>query len=126
VETAKDYDKLSAPLAPGMKYRHYAPKGKLTIVEGEEAAVISYINEQIAKDCQQGLKTGVIASRQTAPHYRADNVKCLDDRNLYRLLREFDNEITDVIYSEAFTSENIGEALMDRLSKAAQNNIVRL
>nr|AGS54037.1 YrdC/Sua5 family protein [uncultured bacterium contig00048] len=134
VERAAETDRLSIPLAPGMKYRHYAPKGKMTIVEGEEEAVIAYINERLASDKAEGLKTGVIASRQTCSQYRADSVKCLGDRgdeetlahNLYRILREFDDEITDVIYSEAFASENIGEAIMDRLSKAAQHNIVYL
>ena len=33
-----------APRAPGMKYRHYAPKGSLTIVDGEEERVTAYIN----------------------------------------------------------------------------------
>jgi L-threonylcarbamoyladenylate synthase len=134
VVVASDVDKLSAPLAPGMKYRHYAPKGELTIVEGEEAAVISYINEQVAFAKERGRKTGVIASRQTCSRYRADSVKCLGDRhdgetlahNLYRVLRELDDEITDVIYSETFMADDIGAALMERLLKAAQGNVVKL
>ena len=46
--TIYDSDTAQAPKAPGMKYRHYAPKGELVIVEGEPQRVARYINEQAA------------------------------------------------------------------------------
>ena len=49
-----------APKAPGMKYRHYAPKGSLVIVDGEEARVTAYINEQLERLRREGHRTGVL------------------------------------------------------------------
>ncbi|MDR0220596.1 MAG: threonylcarbamoyl-AMP synthase [Lachnospiraceae bacterium] len=117
-------------LAPGTKYRHYQPQGRLTVVEGEAAAVIAYINEQVANDRANGATTGVIATEESRRHYQADHVKSLGARgdevavahNLYRALREFDDAITDVIYSEAFT----GEAVRDRLLRAAAGRVVKV
>ena len=40
------------PKAPGMKYRHYAPKASLTIVEGSEAAVRAKI-EELARQAEE-------------------------------------------------------------------------
>ncbi len=57
--TIYDSDTAQAPKAPGMKYRHYAPKGELVIVEGEPQRVARYINEQAAAHEAAGLHTGV-------------------------------------------------------------------
>lgn len=123
-----------APRAPGMKYRHYAPKGELVIIEGEPEKVIDYINQRTAEDMAAGYKTGVIGTSETARRYRADAVKCLGNRcdeesiarGLFAALREFDDEGTERIYSESFPSQGLGQAIMNRLLKAAAHRIVRL
>lgn len=119
------------PRAPGMKYKHYAPQGELTIVSGKQEAVVSEINRLTAEMSQKGLKTGVIATEETRDGYRADLVKCVGRRrdeeaiahNLYAALREFDDEGAQVIYSEDFTGSEIGQAIMNRLLKAAGHKI---
>lgn len=123
-----------APRAPGMKYRHYAPKGSLTIVDGEEERVTAYINERL--DClkREGHKTGVIGTDTTIARYRGDVCKSAgsrDDertvaRELYRILREFDDEEVTAIFSESFDTAGIGQAVMNRLLKAAGHHIVYL
>lgn len=123
-----------APRAPGMKYRHYAPKGSLTIVDGEEERVTAYINERL--DClkREGHKTGVIGTDTTIARYRGDVCKSAgsrDDertvaRELYRILREFDDEEVTAIFSESFDTAGIGQAVMNRLLKAAGHRIVYL
>lgn len=123
-----------APRAPGMKYRHYAPKGELTIVEGPPEQVIDYINRQSVKAMELGKRAGVIATAEQAGRYRADIVKCVGSRrdekaiakNLYRALREFDGEHVDVIFSESFEAQGFGQAIMNRLLKAAGHKIVRV
>lgn len=123
-----------APKAPGMKYRHYAPKGELTIVEGSPEQVVDYVNRSAAEDRAAGEKTGVIAASDFLGGYCADVVKCVGSREeeegiarkLYAILREFDDEGVTRIYSEGFDSQGLGQAIMNRLLKAAGHNVVRL
>lgn len=127
-------DSGQAPKAPGMKYRHYAPKGDLTIISGAEEAVIEYINEQLERQRLAGKKTGVIGTDKTIGKYHADVCKSAGNREkentiakeLYRILREFDDESVEVIYSEAFDASGIGQAIMNRLLKAAGHKVIEI
>lgn len=125
--TLLDGDCKDRPKAPGMRYRHYAPKGDMLILEGSLEAVVKEINQMVEASRAQGLKTGVIATGENADKYCADVVKVIGNRNeetaiaasLYRILREFDDEEVDAIYSESFATDGIGQAIMNRLLKAA-------
>ena len=127
-------DSGQAPKAPGMKYRHYAPKGELTIVEGEPDEVVAYINGQVRKARENGEKTGVIGTDECAGRYCADVVKSVGSRedeesiarHLFTALREFDDENVERMYSESFDSAGLGQAIMNRLLKAAGHHVVRL
>lgn len=125
------------PRAPGMKYRHYAPQGDLAIVRGGKRDVVDYVNRKVQEARKAGEKTGVIAAAQTAGQYRADVVKTIGDRRdeeviarrLYGILREFDDENVTKIYSESFGGETdgrrgLGQAIMNRLLKAAGHQII--
>ncbi len=131
------------PKAPGMKYRHYAPKGSLTIIEGPRDAVTAYINEQTDACRREGRRTGVICTDETAACYRADVIRSAGSRSdeeavahsLFRILREFDEEGAEVLFSESFSEESfggdgrtagMGQAIMNRLIKAAGHRTVRL
>ncbi len=113
--------------APGMKYRHYAPKGQLILVEGPGAAVTAAINSFAFRDREEGHRVGVISTEETSSAYLADVVKSVGSRKqpetiasgLYRILRDMDEAGCDCIYSESFYDENLGEAIMNRLLKAA-------
>ncbi|MDO4941932.1 MAG: L-threonylcarbamoyladenylate synthase [Lachnospiraceae bacterium] len=116
-----------APKAPGMKYRHYAPKAKMILVSGREQSVISYINEKTEEAHRDHKKVGVIGTDETIPMYKADVVLSIgtssSDRTiahfLYDVLRTFDHEEVDMIYSQVFESGEHGFAIMNRLMKAA-------
>ena len=133
-KTMMKADSRQAPKAPGMKYRHYAPKGDLTIVDGEESRVVEYINEQVYRLQKEGHKTGIIGTDATIAGYRGDVCKSAGSREdettvareLYRILREFDDEGVTVIFSESFDTAGIGQAVMNRLLKAAGHKIVYL
>ena len=132
--TMMNADSGQAPKAPGMKYRHYAPKGELTIVTGESAKVVDHINRLAREDMGRSEKVGVIATEQTFSYYRADVVKCIGSRedenaiakHLYRILREFDDEGVTKIYSEGFAVEGFGQAIMNRLLKAAGHHVIEV
>ena len=122
------------PKAPGMKYKHYAPKADLKIVEGTQEAVVAEINRRICEQAAKGEKTGVIATDETKNLYKGGLVKSIGRRSdeeaiarhLYSVLREFDESEVTQIYSEAFDTPNMGQAIMNRLVKAAGHQIIRL
>ena len=123
------------PKAPGMKYRHYAPKGTLTIVSGDVDRVSEYIQRELIKSHNAGLRTGVITCSDKACSYTyADYIGNIGDRDdeaaiaygLYSLLRECDEQSIDVIFSEEFNTPNLGSAIMNRLIKAAGHTIIDL
>ena len=122
------------PKAPGMKYRHYAPKADLAVVEGEEEAVTQKIR-QLAEEAQaRGRRVGIIAVSETKDCYPTGIVKCIGSRaeeetiarHLYEVLREFDTAGVDEIYSEAFYTPKMGQAIMNRLLKAAGHKIINV
>lgn len=120
------------PKAPGMKYRHYAPKADLTIVEGHEDAVICAINRFAADAAAKGMQVGIIATDETAARYPCGVVKSIGSRededsigqHLFEVLREFDHCQVSAIYSEAFFTPRIGQAIMNRLLKAAGHKMI--
>ena len=115
------------PKAPGMKYRHYAPKADLTLVEGETDAVVSRINALAAEKLGAGQRVGIICTEETKDRYPAGILKSIGMRaneatvahNLYAVLREFDDLEVDCIFSESFQTDDLGQAIMNRLNKAA-------
>ncbi len=129
-----DADSKTPPKAPGMKYRHYAPKGELVIVEGNKEDVIKKINELTNADKNNNLRTGVIATEETKDYYCADLVKSAGHKDeegevahhLFRILREFDEENIQKMYSESFKSDGVGAAVMNRLLKAAGHQIIKV
>lgn len=127
-------DSLTKPKAPGMKYKHYAPKADLVLVDGEAGKVVAQINELVNEKHTQGLKVGVIATDETKEQYQADIVVSIGARadedaiaqHLYKILREFDDWNVDAIYSESFATPRIGQAIMNRLLKAAGHQVLQV
>lgn len=127
-------DDTRKPKAPGMKYRHYAPKAGLVIVDGLEEAVVERINELVKKKQSEGKKAAVIACEETRQRYKADVVLCMGKRSnedevarhLYKILRECDELDIGEIYSESFQTPRIGQAIMNRLLKAAGHTVINV
>lgn len=120
--------------APGMKYRHYAPKAPLYIVEGKSEEVIRYINSEAVKNAAEGRITGILATEETKKCYTGGMVFCVGERSnaesiaagLFDTLRSFDETGVSVIYSESFADNPLGTAIMNRLLKAAGYHIIQL
>ena len=120
------------PKAPGMRYRHYAPKAQLAIVEGHTEAVICKINALTEEKMAEGKKVGIISTDETFDRYPEGIVKSIGSRqeeetiaqHLYGILRDFDEEDVDCIYSESFGTPKLGMAIMNRLLKAAGHQII--
>ncbi len=120
------------PKAPGMKYKHYAPKADLTLVEGETERVVETINRLAAEKLAEGYRVGIICTDETKPQYQQGLVRSVGVRaeeetiahNLYAVLREFDDLEADYLFSESFSRDHLGQAIMNRLQKAAGYHIV--
>ncbi|MDO4619664.1 MAG: L-threonylcarbamoyladenylate synthase [Lachnospiraceae bacterium] len=132
--TAEGEQEGVRPKAPGMRYRHYAPKAPLTIVEGPDRAVIDRINELTEEAAAKGLKAGVIATAEHAGSYHAASVHTIGSRrdedtiarNLFAILRDFDSEKMDILFSESLDTPRMGMAVMNRLLKAAGHQVMKV
>lgn len=127
-------DDTTKPKAPGMKYKHYAPKADMVIVDGEKDAVIEKINILTKEAHTDGKKVAVIATEETKLLYEADVVLSIgarDDedsiaKHMYKILRDCDELDVALIYSESFKTPRIGQAIMNRLLKAAAHQVISL
>ena len=114
-------NKTDRPKAPGMKYKHYSPEMPMWLVAGSARK----IQEVVDKERSKGQRIGVLASLETAEKINADEVMSLGKEmdeitaNLYTGLRTYKSNDIDMIICEAFPETGIGEAVMNRLKKAA-------
>lgn len=116
------------PRAPGMKYRHYAPKAPVTVVTGESGATAAYIK------ARAGEKTGVICfdeytelfSRCIVNAIGPAEDKAEQARRIFDALRAFDETDVDAIYAQCPGDEGLGLAIANRLKKAAGFQVVEL
>lgn len=124
----KDY----IPKAPGMKYRHYAPKADFIMFEGSISNVAEEINKRQKKEETKGKKVGIICTDESRSYYSGGYVVSIGSRtkpetiaaNLYKVLRDFDEADTDIIFGEAFYGDGLGQAIMNRLIKAAGYKLI--
>lgn len=119
-----------APRSPGMKYRHYSPDASVVIVRGSADKTINRINE-LTKD---NPKTGVLCTLETMAFYESSNKICIGSRddseeiaaNIFDSLRMFDKLDVETVYSEYFGAGPMGDAIMNRLLKAASHRVINL
>ena len=134
------------PKAPGMKYRHYAPKAEMILFKKKEEeenglrsgqediakSILSYGKKEFSVSPER--KIWILCGEDTASLYEGDGrftVQILGRReeplsmthNLFRLLRQADEEGVELILGECYSEEGVGFALMNRLKKAAGQRI---
>jgi L-threonylcarbamoyladenylate synthase len=127
-------DSDKKPKAPGMKYRHYAPRADLKVVEGEIPAVVREINRRSRELIGQQKTVGIIATEETKEQYTQGIVISIGTRqdeeaiarHLYGTLRRFDELGVDAIFSESFADAKLGQAIMNRLLKAAGHQVLEV
>ena len=163
------------PKAPGMKYRHYAPRAEMILFrarKGENSekripeAILRFLSERgeqagsqeerrqdkkenRGRDKRQESqenrrkdselsKIAILCAEETKKEYasfcaeKGILLKVLGKReeplsmthNLFRILRDCDEEGVELILSEAYSEEGVGFALMNRMKKAAGQKIV--
>lgn len=118
--------------SPGVKYRHYAPSAELIIVEGDTRKIPLKVQEIANEQIKLGKKVSIIATEENTNLYTIPSVKIVGKRsepktiakNLFRTLRELDNENVDIIIAEGIEPTGIGLAIMNRLRKASGYKII--
>lgn len=130
IDPALQGDKNFKPKAPGMKYRHYAPKASMYLLEGE---AVQYLGKFTAAALAEGKKVGVMVSDVTAASLpKHENLICSSwgsskeelAGKLFYLLRDFDRTMPDVILAEGVDESGLGLAVMNRMRKAAGYQLV--
>ena len=114
------------PKAPGMKYRHYAPKAPVTVFTGAPEASAREIARRV------GPTTGVICFDEFAHLFPQQEVHTLGPSNdklaqaqrVFDALRTFDNSDVSEILAQCPDSRGLGLAVGNRLKKAAGFHIV--
>ena len=117
--------------APGMKYTHYSPNAEVYIVSGEVKNIAIKINKLIKENSDKGLKSGVMCIEENKDNYIGEVISLgnsLDDigKNLFDTLREMDKRKVDIIYSESFSTNGVGHAIMNRLLKSAGYKFIKV
>ena len=119
-------EETEAPKAPGMKYRHYAPRAPVTVVTGDGAATAAYIRRQA------GANTGVICFGEYRDRFPGCTVRSIGPagdrgeqaRRVFDALRSFDGTSVTAIFAQCPGEEGLGLAVANRLKKAAGFQIV--
>lgn len=127
-------DEKIVPKAPGMKYKHYAPKGNITVVDGTINKAASWINEHVKEKENSGYKAAVISTTEDQGLYKCKHIMVIGSENnnneiaanLFKILRLMDTKGIDYIYTRSFSEDAIGSATMNRLMKAAGNKKISL
>ncbi|MGG1552486.1 L-threonylcarbamoyladenylate synthase [Paenibacillus ferrarius] len=123
------------PRAPGMKYTHYAPQGYMHIVSGDDpAAIAAWLQQDIDAAKARGETTGILTFSEHVPRYSADLVLACGSlaepesiaHALYAALRTFDEHGIRYIAAEGCPETGIGQAVMNRLRKAAGHRLVQV
>ena len=124
----EDNDKAKAP---GMKYTHYSPDADVYIVSGNKTAIIEKINSLVEENETRGLKTGVMCLEKNKSYYKGEVLSLgnsLEEvgSNLFDALRQMDKMNVDIVYSEEFPTDGVGEAIMNRLLKSAGYKTIKV
>ena len=149
-ETILGSESKKAPKAPGMKYRHYAPKAPMVIIQGKEGnfageellRVEEAVDRQVDRSLEAGKRTAMICSDESLSYYQkryeaplakgqlilrtmgTQNREESIAHNLFSVLREMDEVQAEYIVAEGVNTEAIGYAVMNRMKKAAAQQVI--
>ena len=146
----KPLDPSVHPKAPGMKYRHYAPKAPMVIIQGKAGTfageellrVEEAVDRQVDRSLEAGKRTALICSDESLSYYQKRYegplakgqliLRTMGTRNreesiahnLFSVLREMDEVQAEYIVAEGVNTEAIGYAVMNRMKKAAAQQVI--
>ena len=120
------------PRAPGMKYRHYAPKAPVTVVTGDPQRSARYIADHAGAEdgiiCFDEFLTLFTGRSQARPVMDLGPAGDKEEqaRHIFDALRSFDHTSVPAIWAQCPDSSGIGLAIANRLNKAAGFHIIEV
>ena len=122
-------DENTAPKSPGMKYKHYSPNATVIVVTGSLDEMKQKINQKLSLDKNKSDTVKVVCLEDRVSLYDGYGISWGKNsqeaaKNLFKILRLMDEQNIEVVYFEALNSDEISEAVMNRLIKAAGNMIL--
>lgn len=111
--------------SPGMKYKHYAPKAKVILLDGEADAFVQFVNNLEEKDVW-ALAFGDEAARLNKPFLLIGNTPEEQARNLFERLRELDDKGAKTVYARCPKKTGVGMAVYNRIIRASAFAIQKL
>lgn len=122
------------PKAPGMKYKHYAPNAKVTIISGERKKTVEKIKEMVHYNIEKGKRVCILTVEENVKEYKEGTSIVLGSienlstvaKSLFETLRKCDDLGADLIFAEAYEEKGVGMAIMNRLNKAAGFDIIEV
>ena len=111
--------------SPGMKYRHYAPKGKLILIDGAPENVKAALRARYAEEEARGHKVCLLLPESMIPDFPNARAYSLGgdlseaSHRVFAALRQLDRDEIEVAFCQTFDTRGIGLALMNRLDRAA-------
>lgn len=126
--------KDTIPESPGMMYKHYAPKAKLTLISGDENRVAQKCIELYQKSESENINSKILCFDEHDYLYPKNSYIRIGSKNhleelahrLFALLRNLDDQNIECVYSEVADLDGIGLAIMNRMIRAAAFNIINL
>jgi len=121
--------------SPGMLLKHYAPRAKVRLFSGPRDAVLARMHAEISHLTSEGKTVGVLALSEDAASLNAatnlldlGSAERLEDvgRNLFNGVRTLDDCAADVIFVRAPDRKGLGEAIWDRLYRAAEGRVIEV
>ncbi len=117
------------PISPGMKYKHYAPKSPLILIDGEYDKVLSFLKKE-----QQNSNCAILCYTEDMQYLEDKLLLPIGDRNdlpmqakmLFARLRECDSINPEVIYAHLPSKEGLGFALYNRMIRAAAHTVKKV
>lgn len=120
------------PKAPGMKYRHYAPKASLKIIRGKNEKTIEIIEKMLENYIEKNNKVAILTTDENINKFNKGEIISLGSekdltqiaKNLFEALRQCDDLGVQLILCQGFEEKGVGVAIMNRLNKAAGYDII--
>ena len=113
-----------APASPGMKYKHYAPRGEVVLVNGSDEALAAYLRAKEKGSAVMLLKAST--AEKLLPQANGDIFILGEDedmagiaKNLYAMLRLADERDAKIVIIDSVSETGAGTAIMNRIKKAA-------